>query len=33
MQDITNKEHTLIKTMMIGKYRGKTFEEVAEIDR
>lgn len=33
MQDMTNKEFSLIKTMMIGKYRGKTFEEVADIDR
>ena len=33
MQKMTDKEHILIKTMMIGKYRGKTFEEVANIDR
>lgn len=30
---MTTKEFTLIKTMMIWKYRGKTFEEVAKIDR
>lgn len=33
MQRMTAKEHTLIKTMRIWKYRGKTFEEVAQIDR
>jgi exodeoxyribonuclease X len=33
MQKMTNKEYTMIKTMRIGKYRGKTFEEVANIDR
>jgi len=32
MQEMTNKEYILIKTMMIGKYRWKTFEEVADID-
>jgi hypothetical protein len=30
---MTNKEFILIKTMRIGKYRGKSFEEVANIDR
>ncbi|MCP4523345.1 MAG: hypothetical protein GY828_03935 [Candidatus Gracilibacteria bacterium] len=29
---MTNKEYLLIKTMAFGKYRGKTFEEVAKID-
>jgi len=29
---MTNKEFILIKTMRIGKYRGKSFEEVAKID-
>ena len=33
MQAMTEKEHILIKTMRIGKYRGKSFEEVANIDR
>lgn len=33
MQKMTEKEFILIKTMRIWKYRGKTFEEVAEIDR
>ena len=33
MMSMTNKEFILIKTMRIGKYRGKTFEEVASIDR
>ena len=32
MQRITKKEFILMKTMMIGKYRGKTFEEVYDID-
>lgn len=33
MQEMTKKEFILIKTMRIGKYRWKTFEEVANIDR
>jgi len=33
MQAMTRKEFILIKTMRIWKYRGKTFEEVAQIDR
>jgi len=33
MQDITAKEFSMIKTMRIGKYRGKSFEEVARIDK
>jgi hypothetical protein len=33
MISMTNKEFILIKTMRIGKYRGKSFEEVANIDR
>ncbi len=33
MQEMTKREYVLIKTMMVGKYRGKTFEEVASIDR
>ncbi|MFK7780462.1 MAG: 3'-5' exonuclease [Candidatus Gracilibacteria bacterium] len=33
MKAMTAKEFILIKTMRIGKYRGKTFEEVADIDR
>jgi len=33
MQDITDKEFSMIKTMRIGKYRGKSFEEVANIDK
>jgi len=33
MQKMTEKEFILIKTMRIGKYRGKTFEEVAKIDK
>lgn len=33
MQEMTKKQYSLIKTMMIGKYRGKTFEEVAKIDK
>jgi len=32
MQAMTKKEFILIKTMRIWKYRGKTFEEVAQID-
>ncbi len=32
MQAMTKKEFILIKTMRVWKYRGKTFEEVAEID-
>lgn len=33
MQRMSAKEFILIKTMRIWKYRGKTFEEVANIDR
>ena len=33
MQAMTRKEFILIKVMRIWKYRGKTFEEVAKIDR
>ena len=33
MQEITEKEFTLIEIMRIWKYRGKTFEEVASMDR
>jgi len=33
MQRITAKEYSMIKNMRIGKYRGKSFEEVANIDR
>lgn len=33
MLKITQKEYTLLTTMTFGKYRGKTFEEVATIDR
>ena len=33
MQKMTKKQYSLIQTMMIGKYRGKTFEEVAKIDK
>jgi len=33
MQEITNKKYSLIKTMRIGKYRWKSFEEVLKIDR
>lgn len=33
MISMTNKEFILIKTMRIGKYRGKSFEEVASLDR
>ncbi len=33
MQEMTKKEFTMIEVMRIGKYRGKTFEEIAEIDR
>jgi DNA polymerase III epsilon subunit-like protein len=33
MQKITAKEFSMIKTMRIGKYRWKTFEEVASIDK
>jgi hypothetical protein len=32
MMSMTKKEYILIKTMRIGKYRWKTFEEVAKID-
>ncbi len=32
MMSMTRKEFILIKTMRIGKYRGKSFEEVAKID-
>ncbi len=32
MQEMTAKEFTLITTMRIGKYRGKSFEEVSKID-
>ncbi len=32
MQEMTWKEFTMIEVMRIGKYRGKTFEEVARID-
>ncbi len=32
MMSMTRKEFILIKTMRIGKYRGKSFEEVANID-
>ncbi|MDQ7023648.1 MAG: hypothetical protein Q9M97_09225 [Candidatus Gracilibacteria bacterium] len=33
MQRITAKEFSMIKTMRIGKYRGKSFEEVAKLDK
>ena len=33
MMKMTAKEYILIKTMRVGKYRGKSFEEVADIDR
>ena len=33
MQAMTRKEFTMIEVMRIGKYRGKTFEEVSRIDR
>lgn len=33
MQEITAKEFSMIQTMRIGKYRGKSFEEVADMDR
>jgi len=33
MQNITAKEFSMIKTMRIGKYRGKSFEEVYDMDR
>ena len=33
MQAMTRKEYTMIEVMRIGKYRGKTFEEVSRIDR
>jgi len=33
MQKITAKEYSMIKTMRIGKYRGKSFEEVAKMDK
>jgi len=33
MQEMTRKEFTMIEVMRIGKYRWKTFEEVARIDR
>jgi len=33
MMEMTKKEFILIKTMRIGKYRGKTFEEVASFDK
>ena len=33
MKSMTKKEFILIKTMRIWKYRGKTFEEVADLDR
>ena len=33
MQKITDKEFSMIKTMRIGKYRWKSFEEVAKNDR
>jgi len=33
MIEMTKKEFIPIKTMRIGKYRGKTFEEVADMDR
>jgi len=33
MQRMTKKEFILIETMRIGKYRGKTFEEVSKIDK
>jgi hypothetical protein len=33
MQRMTAKDYTMIKTMRIGKYRGKSFEEVAKIDK
>ena len=32
MQDMTRKEFILIKTMRVGKYRWRAFEEVARID-
>jgi hypothetical protein len=33
MIEMTKKEFIPIKTMRIGKYRGRTFEEVADMDR
>jgi len=33
MQAMTRKEYTMIEVMRIGKYRGKTFEEVSKIDK
>ncbi|MFC1797644.1 hypothetical protein ACFLY2_00075 [Patescibacteria group bacterium] len=33
MQSMTEKEFIMIQTMRIGKYRGKSFEEVASIDK
>ena len=33
MMRMTSKEFILIKTMRIGKYRGKSFEEVSTLDR
>lgn len=33
MQSMTKKEYTMIEIMRIGKYRGKTFEEVSRIDK
>lgn len=33
MQEMTKKEYTMIEVMRIGKYRGKTFEEVSRIDK
>lgn len=33
MQDITAKEFSMITTMRVGKYRWRSFEEVANIDR
>ena len=33
MMKMTAKEYILIKTMRIGKYRGKTFEDVSTLDR
>ncbi len=33
MMRMTAKEYILIKTMRVGKYRGKSFEEVSTLDR
>jgi hypothetical protein len=33
MIEMTKKEFILIKTMRVGKYRGKTFEDVSNMDK